>query len=357
MRIAFLINDKADAAKVESGLSWLQHLAQVEPDYQFLLWTDHKALPCFPKNVRVDTLPSIGKFFSIKTRWVLRKRIKEGSPDLLVTLSDAFLFKTDCPQIVVFSDTYADSTNSTLRVLRKKSFLAAATIFPSGAAAAHWQSLLPIAKDRIHVITPLPFSTGKPLNPAEKMKCQLELTEGRQFFMLAEELRDEAQLVELLKAFSLFKKRQQTNMKLVLPFAPEEELNSFTQKLASYKYREDIVITDAISIDTRVRLAAAAYALLLVDPTGGTEARVVEALQLEQPILAPRAPSVEEIAGPSALYTEPGNLQDLANKMMLIYKDESLRSQLVLQGKEQYSRVLASAPLERFRALLHSFAS
>ena len=357
MRIAFLINDKAGAAKVQSGLDWLQHLAPAEPDYQFLLWTDHKALPSFAKNVRVETLPSLGNFFSIKTRWTLRKRIKEGSPDLLVTLSDDFLFKTVCPQIVIFSDTHVDPTHSILRVLRKKSFLAAATIFPSKATAAHWQSMLPIAKDRIHIITPLPFPEGKPLNPAEKMKCQLEFAQGRQFFMLAEELRDEAQLVDLLKAFSLFKKRQQTNMKLVLPFALEEELNSFTQKLASYKFREDIVITGAISNDTRAQLAAAAYALLLVNPAGGTEARVVEALQLEQPILAPRTFSAEEIAGPSALYTEPGNLQDLANKMMLIYKDESLRTQLILQGKEQYARIMEATPLERFRALLHSFAS
>lgn len=357
MRIAFLINDKADPAKVETGLAWLQHLAQAEPDYQFLLWTSKKSFPSFPKNVRVETLPSAHKFFSIKIRWALHKRVKEGSPDLLVTLSDAFIFKTDCPQVVIFSDTQADATHSTLRILRKKSLLAAATIFPSGAAAVHWQTLLPIAKDRIHLITPLPFPAGKPLNPAEKMKCQLEFSEGRQFFMLAEEWQDEVQLVELLKAFSLFKKRQQTNMKLVLPFAPNQKLNSFVAKLASYKYREDIVITGAISVDARARLAAAAYALLLVNPTGGAEGHIVEALQLEQPLLVPRTVSAEELAGPSALFTEPGNLQDLANKMMLIYKDEDLRAKLILQGKEQYARILEAAPLERFRALLLSLAS
>lgn len=357
MRIAFLINDKADSAKVESGLTWLQQLAQAEPDDQFLLWTNKKTLPSFPENVRVDLLPSVGVFFSIKTRWALRKRIKEGSPALLVTLSDAFTFETDCPQAVIFSDTHSYDSSSALRALRKKTSLASATIFPSGAAAAHWQSLLPIAEDRIHLITPLPFLSGKPLNAVEIMKCQLEFTQGRQYFILAEELRNEERLIELLKAFSLFKKRQQTNMKLVLPFALEEELASFANKLSSYKYREDIVITGAISIDTRARLLAAAYALLLVDPAGYVEARMVEALQLEQPFLAPRTSRVEELAGPSALYTEPGNLQDLANKMMLIYKDENLRAQLILQGKEQYARVLASAPLERFRALLHSFAS
>lgn len=357
MRIAFLINDKAGSAKVESGLAWLQQLAQAEPNYQFLLWTNKKKLPSFSQNVQVDHLLSLDAFFSIKTRWSLRKRIKATSPALLVTLSDGFTFETNCPQVVIFSDTHSDVNSAHLRALKKKASKAAATVFPSRATASHWQSLLPIAKDRVHTITPLPFPTAIPLNAAEKMKCQLEFTEGRQFFLLAEELRAEAPLVELLKAFSLFKKRQQTNMKLVLPFALDEELSSFAHKLSSYKFKEDVVITGTISVDTRARLAAAAYALLMIDPAGNTEAHIVEALQLEQPLLVPRTHSAEELAGPSALYTEPDNVQDLANKMMLIYKDETLRTQLILQGKEQYARVMETTPLERFRDLLHSFAS
>lgn len=357
MRIAFLINYKVGSAKVESGLVWLQQLAQAEPDYQFLLWTNKKTLPAFPENVQVDHLPSLDAFFSIKTRWALRKKIKEKAPSMLVTLSDPFTFDTSCPQVVIFSDTHSEVNSAHLRALKKKASKATATIFPSRAAASHWQSLLKLNSERTHVITPLSISLAKPLNAAEKMKCQLDFTEGRQFFLLAEEIRGEEQLVELLKAFSLFKKRQQTNMKLVLPFALDEGLGSFATKLSSYKFREDILITGAIAIDTRARLAAAAYALLLFDTAGGIEARVVEALQLEQPFLAPRTPSVEEIAGPSALYTEPGNLQDLANKMMLIYKDETLRAQLILQGKEQYALLKKGAPLQQFRHLLHSFAS
>lgn len=341
---------------METGLSWLRQLAKAEPGFQFLLLTDKKALPSFPENVLVQELPSFGSFFALKTRWSLRKRIKEWIPAILVTVSDGFTFQTNCPQIVVFSDT-AFLPKSQLRVLSKKVSLVSATIFPSRATAAYWQPLLKIKTKNIHVILPPPFLAGKPLNAAEKMQCQLEYTEGRQFFMLAEQLTSEELLINVLKAFSLFKKRQQTNMKLVLPFAMTDTLQSFTNKLSSYKYREDVVVTGSVSEDIRARLAATAYALLVVDPLGQTEACIMEALQLEQPILLPRTPKAEEVAGPSALYTDPDNFQDLADKMMLLYKDEDLRANLISQGKKQYVHLSGEAAIERFRQLLRSSAS
>jgi glycosyltransferase involved in cell wall biosynthesis len=357
MRIAFLINNKAGSFALETGLAWLQQLAEAKPQFEFLLLTDKKALPPFSQNVWVDNFVSSRLFFSISTQWSLQKKIKPWRPDVLVTLTDSHNLATNCPQVVLFAGTPSVKKKSVLRLLRQKVAKAAALVFPSQASLAHWQLLLPMNPDRIQIVPPISFLGANPLNPAEKMICQLEYTEGRQFFMLAEELLQEEQLLDLLRAFSLFKKRQQTNMKLVIPFSLQENLRDFTNKLATYKFREDVVITGSISVEKRYRLAAAAYALIATDPFGNLEARVVEALQLEQPLLIPRLPGAEELAGPSALYTEPNNLQDFADKMMLVYKDEMLRSQLILQGKEQYARMLENAPLQRFCALLHSVAS
>lgn len=357
MRIAFLINHKAGFSATETGLAWLQQLAEANPQDEFLLLTDKKLLPAFPPHVGVESFAASRFLFSMGTQWSLQKKIKNWGPNVLLTLSDSYSLTTPCPQLILFADTAMIVKKSKLRLLRQKLTKAAALVFPSQASLAHWKPLLPMKEDRIQVITPIPFLGAKPLNAAEKMQCQLDYTEGRQFFMLAEELQQQEQLLSLLKAFSVFKKRQQTNMKLVLPFSLEENLSDFAKKLATYKYREDIVITGSLSIVARYRLAAAAYALIATDPLGGLEARVVEALQLEQSLLIPRVLGAEELAGSSALYTDPNNLQDLADKMMLIYKDETLRSQLILQGKEQYARLLNTQSLERFYTHLQSFAS
>lgn len=357
MRIAFLINHKAGSSATETTLAWLHQLTGAKPQNELLLLTDKKVLPPLPQNVWVDSFASSRFFFSLGKQWSLQKKIKNWAPNVLVTLADSLNVTTHCPQVVLFTDTALPAKKSQLRLLKQKVVGAAAIIFPSQASFAHWQPLLHIKEDRVQVITPMPFFWAKPLNPAEKMQCQLDYTEGRQFFMLAEDLQQEDQLLALLKAFSLFKKRQQSNMKLVLPFSLEENLSDFTKKFATYKFREDVVITGSISVEERYRLAASAYALIAADSLASLEARVVEALQLEQPLLIPRTPRAEELAGTSALYTEPDCLQDLADKMMLIYKDETLRSQLILQGKEQNARLLNTQPLQRFYRLLQSFAS
>jgi glycosyltransferase involved in cell wall biosynthesis len=50
-------------------------------------------------------------------------------------------------------------------------------------------------------------------------------------------------------------------------------------------------------------------------------------------VLTSEKTSMEEAAGDAALYFNPKDHQDIADKMMLIYKDENLRKQLIEKGK------------------------
>jgi glycosyltransferase involved in cell wall biosynthesis len=42
---------------------------------------------------------------------------------------------------------------------------------------------------------------------------------------------------------------------------------------------------------------------------------------------------MQEIAGDAALYVDPSDQTDIAEKMMRLYKDENLRNQLVEKGR------------------------
>ena len=43
---------------------------------------------------------------------------------------------------------------------------------------------------------------------------------------------------------------------------------------------------------------------------------------------------MEEIGEDAALYFDPHDVKDMGEKLMLIYKDENLRSRLIEKGKE-----------------------
>ena len=51
------------------------------------------------------------------------------------------------------------------------------------------------------------------------------------------------------------------------------------------------------------------------------------------PVIASADPVTKEIAGDAALYANTYDHTDIAEKMMLLYKDESLRNNLVEKGK------------------------
>ena len=51
-------------------------------------------------------------------------------------------------------------------------------------------------------------------------------------------------LLNLLKAFSVFKKRQKSNWKLVLTGNLRQYDKKFLEDLRTYKYRDDVVMAD-----------------------------------------------------------------------------------------------------------------
>jgi glycosyltransferase involved in cell wall biosynthesis len=65
---------------------------------------------------------------------------------------------------------------------------------------------------------------------------------------------------------------------------------------------------------------------------------VLEAMACGVPPLTSQGTSMQEIGGEAALYFDPNDPADMADKLMLIYKDESLRSRLVSRGASVVSQ-------------------
>jgi glycosyltransferase involved in cell wall biosynthesis len=53
---------------------------------------------------------------------------------------------------------------------------------------------------------------------------------------------------------------------------------------------------------------------------------VYAAMQCQVPVIALDGEAAREAGGDAVLYTDPENLEDLADKMCLLYKDEQLRT-------------------------------
>jgi glycosyltransferase involved in cell wall biosynthesis len=174
----------------------------------------------------------------------------------------------------------------------------------------------------------------------EQTAIKGKYTQGKEYFIYLGAIQPRKNLINLLKAFSIFKKRLQSNMKLIITGRLAWKNEEFLQLINTYKYKSDVVLTGYVAEQELAVLLGSAYALVYPSMFEGFGVPVAEAMKCEVPVLTSEKTSMQEVAGDAALYFNPKEHADIADKMMLIYKDENLRKQLIEKGKlnvEKYS--------------------
>src|SRR6185503_11058938 len=98
-----------------------------------------------------------------------------------------------------------------------------------------------------------------PLADADKAAFKDELTNGKEYFVYAGAIHPRKNLVNLLKAFSIFKKKQMSNWKLVLTGRLAWQNKDFIKSLETFKYRADVILTGYVDEPKLVKIIASAY--------------------------------------------------------------------------------------------------
>jgi glycosyltransferase involved in cell wall biosynthesis len=174
-----------------------------------------------------------------------------------------------------------------------------------------------------------------PLDWEARTAVKEQYTGGHEYFVYAGALQPRKNLINLLKGFSIFKKRQKSNWKLVLAGRLAWKNDEFLKLLETYKYREDVVLTGYIEEAELKRLIASAYALVYPSFFEGFGVPVLEAMKSGIPALTSENTSMAEICGDAALYFDPKEPASIAGELMHIYKDEDGRKLLIEKGFQQ----------------------
>jgi glycosyltransferase involved in cell wall biosynthesis len=122
-------------------------------------------------------------------------------------------------------------------------------------------------------------------------------------------------------------------MKLLLAGRLAWKYESFTKSLQSYKYRNDVVMTGYVEEAELVNITGSAYGLIYPSLFEGFGVPVLEAMRCDVPVITSINSAMQEIAKEAALYADANSHTDIADKMMLLYKDENLRKELIEKGR------------------------
>lgn len=278
-------------------------------------WYDVK-LPALLRKYKADIFVSCDGFCSLRTR----------VPQCLVLHDLAFLHY---PSFIRKSHLLYYK-KYTPKMLARAKAVATVSAFSKNDIIQQYKT----EENKIDVVYSASKDIFRPLTDSEKKATKTKYTEGKDYFIYTGAIHPRKNLVNLLKAFSLFKKRQQSSLKLVLAGRLAWKYDSFIKDLQTYKYRNDVVLPGYVAEEEIARLTGAAYAMVYPSYFEGFGVPVLEAMQCHVPVITSEKTSMQEIAGGAALLADPADPAAIAAQMMLLYKDEKLRKQLTEKGKE-----------------------
>lgn len=326
----FLISPK-ETGLTESLTNVKQYLLPQQSDNS-LLWKFwyHYKLPAAVRKLKADIL--------LSTDGILSRRIK--IPQYLLVSDTGYL---------AFPELYAANYARFARLNSADFFRKAKKLIVfSNYQKQEIIKLYKLNEAKISVWHPgIPVSyQPAPIKDTEEFK--LQHTDGKDYMLFYGAIEEKNRLMNILKAFSLFKKRLKTNMQLLLatPEVPQE--NEFVKSLSLYKYRDDVKLLAVPDKETLIKMIGAAYACINLSPAAADAFFLLKSLKTGVPVIAGNYHAVISLVNNAALFADPLSVDMIAEKMMLLYKDEKMRTELIREGLiqvNQYDEKMANAAL------------
>ncbi len=324
-------------------------LAKDHPEHEFIFAFDRPFDERFifsPNITPIIVSPKARQAISFRYWYDIKLplALRSFNPDIIVQPYGFCSLNTNTPQLLVLHDLafrhYPQFIPAwhlfyyrffTPRFLRKATRIATVSEFSKNDIIQQYGT----AAEKIDVV----YSAAKPVFQPASYEIQQEVktihADGKEYFLFMGGMQPRKNLLNVLKAFSLFKKRQQSNMKLLVAGGSVRHDNRLFEKIKTYKHREDVVLMDYLPEEELAKITASAYAMLFPSFFEGFGVPVVEAMQCGVPVITTEKSSMAEIGTDALLYADPNNPDTIAQQMMAVYKDESLRNELIKKGKSQ----------------------
>jgi len=343
----FLMNDH------EEGYGYFlyenfRHIVRSYPEHHFIFIFDRAGDKNFlpEKNVKTVVVNPVARSPLLWKLWYeirIPAVLKKYKADIFVGCHGICSLTTKIPQCLLLHDlSFLRSASlgkrshavfykrNTQSFLDKAKSVVVLSSHSKKAVTQHYK----IDAGKIMIVPPAVKKIFRELTDEEKTEIKWKLTGGKEYFLNSGSIHPRENIISLLKAFSVFKKKQSSNWKLVLTGKLTAEYRDFTESLETYKYRDDVVLTGRLSEDELARVLSSAYAMVYPSLGKDFAAPVLEAMSSSIPVITSGDSSMQEMAGDAALYCDPVDHGGIAEKMILLYKDENLRSLLIEKGKE-----------------------
>lgn len=319
-------------------------LQKTQHQFIFLLQDDETFEYLLPNNCSTYVLGKIPRRNLLWKYWYNYKipsTLKKLNATLYINVNAIISLRTTVPQILWLDNLnlteneylfltaikkyYKNNTETNLAIAKKivvvsdtaKQKLCAA--YPS---LQNTTTTLPVAANSIYL----------PCSWEQQGHIKNNYSNGKDYFLVTTSFTNQQDFINLLKAFTQFKKWQKSNLQLLIVTQKNKLTASLLLQLASYKYKADVHLLTNVPIADYAKILSAAYAFFYPYCTTNFPVQVLEAMQSHVPVITQKTPSIEAVFTENVGYAKSIDIDDYAAKMILLYKDEKYRNQLIQNG-------------------------
>ncbi len=342
-----LIRDKLD------GTGWFTYetfkrIVTSHPEHDFIFIFDRPFDPCFIFSDNIYPLvispPARHPFlWYIWFEWSLKRILHKYKPDIFVSPDGFLCLSSKTPSLVVIHDINFHHRPEDLPCItgyyyrkffplyaRKSTLIATVSEYSTSDIINSYgidpkkMRLVYNGVNELYSVLPI----------HQKNQVKNKLTGGPPFFIFVGSLHPRKNIINLLMAFDIFRRKTDV-FKLIIVGEKFFLTKKISQALKNMKFREDVIFTGRLEPEELYRIMGSAEALTYIPFFEGFGIPLVEAMCCEIPILASALTSLPEIAGDAAIYTDPSDIEDIAEKMQLIISDKDLREKLIEAGRKR----------------------
>lgn len=171
--------------------------------------------------------------------------------------------------------------------------------------------------------------------PAPKRKKLPFNLKPKSYFLFVSTIQPRKNIKNLLIAFEIFKKKTKSDLKLVIAGKKGWLWQPIMEVFEKIKFKDEIVFTDYLEEETKNLLFSQAFAFVHPSFYEGFGLPLLEAFYWRIPVVSSFSSALPEIAEDAAVYFNPKNPEEMADKMLKLYSSPTLRKRLIKKGSSR----------------------
>jgi len=354
IRLKIAVNTRLLLPGKLEGIGWftyetLKRITQSHPEHEFLFLFDRKYSDefIFADNVTPIIVPLQARhpiLYWLWFEWLVPPILRKHNVDLFLSPDGYLSLNSEKKQLAVIHDINFEYYPRHLPWFARKYYrfffpkfaekanrIATVSNFSKEDIIRHYET----DPEKIDVVYNGVSEVYKPIEEAEKETNRAKFATGSEYFIFIGSIQPRKNLTQLFKAFDLFKKANNTDIKLLIVGEKRWWTKAIKRAYDGMTHQNDVIFSGRLEQDDLSKALASSLALVYVSFFEGFGIPIVEAMNCDVPVITSNVTSMPEVAGKAGVYVSPFDSASIQEGMEKIAFDKELVAQLIEAGREQ----------------------